>query len=87
MRTYLMTQEIKEQENGLAEAICNCCGKKLLVENGILKEECIHIVHDFGYFSEKDGETHSFDLCEDCYTQMIAKFRIPIESREQKELL
>ncbi len=87
MRTYLMTQEIEKQENELTAVVCNCCGKNLLVENGILKEECVHIVHDFGYFSLKDGETHSFDLCEDCYAQITAKFRVPVESKERKELL
>ena len=87
MRTYLMKEELKERENELAAVICNCCNKKMLVENGILKEECIHIEHDFGYFSKRDGETHSFDLCEDCYGKIIAGFKLPVESEERKELL
>lgn len=36
MRVY---SENKETE--LVQAVCNCCGKNLLVENGFLKEECI----------------------------------------------
>lgn len=87
MRTYLIEKEMNERENELAAVVCNCCNKKLPVENGILKEECIHITHDFGYFSKRDGETHSFDLCEDCYAKIIAGFKIPVESRERKELL
>ena len=78
---------IYEEEKKLSKVVCNACGKKLLVENGILKEECIHIAHDFGYFSERDGETHSFDLCEDCYSKIIAGFKLPVESGERKELL
>lgn len=74
-------------ETGLVSVRCNCCEKELLVENGILKEECIHIVHDFGFFGHRDGETHSFDLCEDCYTQIVSRFRIPVEMQERKELL
>ena len=82
MRTYLNKKETK-----LATVICNCCKKELLVENGILKEECIHILHDFGYFSQRDGETQSFDLCEDCYVKITETFQIPAETNERKELL
>ena len=42
---------------------------------------------DWGYFSNKDGETHQFCLCEDCYDEMIKKFRIPVHVSERTELL
>ena len=87
MRTYLIDEEIKGKENKLTAVICNCCNKNLLVENGILKEECIHVSHDFGFFGERDGETHQFDLCEECYTKIIARFQTPVESKERSELL
>lgn len=98
MRTYLEQgwnhQDLMEKvdknyknDTGLASVICNCCNKELRVENGILKDECIHISHAFGYFSERDGETQCFDLCEECYNKMIAKFRIPVEKEERTELL
>lgn len=82
MRTYLNKKETK-----LTTVICNCCKKELLVENGILKDECIHISHDFGYFSKKDGETQSFDLCEDCYEKITGKFLIPVETKDRQELI
>ena len=82
MKTYL-----NEKETELAAVVCNCCKKELLVENGILKEECIHVTHDFGYFSKRDGETQNFDLCEECYEKIVAKFRIPAEMQERMELL
>lgn len=82
MRTYL-----NENKNELAAVICNCCKKELLVKNGNLHEECVHISHDFGYFSERDGETQQFDLCEECYSKIIARFQIPVESKERMELL
>ena len=75
------------KETSLVSVTCNCCKKEFLVENGILKEECIQFSHDFGFFGKKDGETHRFDLCEDCYTQIVSKFRIPVEIEERKELL
>ena len=42
---------------------------------------------EFGYFSRKDGETHTFDLCEDCYDELIRKFRVPVEIKERQEFL
>ncbi len=80
MREYI-------EDRKLTKVVCNACGKNLLVENGILKEECIHVDHDFGFFGEKDGESDSFDLCEACCEKMIAGFSVPVDRRERKELL
>ena len=80
MRTYL-----NKKENELASVVCNCCKKELLVKNGILKEECISVSHDFGFFSERDGETQEFDLCETCYNKIVARFQIPAQSKERGE--
>ncbi len=82
MRKYL-----DEKKTELSAVICNHCKKELLVENGILKEGCLDINASFGYFSKKDGQNHSFDLCEDCYDAMIAKFRIPVDCTDIKEFL
>ena len=82
MRKYL-----DENNTKLISVICNNCKKELLVENGILKEGCLDVTADFGYFSKKDGQIHSFDLCEECYDKMIARFRIPVDCREETELL
>lgn len=82
MRVY---SENKETE--LVQAVCNCCGKNLLVENGFLKEECIHMEHDFGFFGAKDGISQKFDLCEACYRKIVEGFSIPAEEWERRELL
>lgn len=82
MRVYL-----DEKDKELVTVICNQCGKELWIENGILKEECIRVVHDFGFFGQRDGETHDFDLCEECYNKVIARFQVPVQKRERKELL
>lgn len=71
----------------LTEVVCNQCKKELKVENGILKDACFHGEVQFGYFSNKDGQKHSFDLCEECYDKMIKKFAIPVEEEEATELL
>ncbi|MDD6627778.1 MAG: hypothetical protein ACI4SN_07900 [Lachnospiraceae bacterium] len=82
MRVYL-----DENRTELVTVVCNACRKELLVENGILKEECIHVEHNFGFFGSRDGECDTFDLCEDCYRKIVANFSIPVEKWERKELL
>lgn len=82
-----MRKYMEEKGRELLTVVCNKCGKGLLVENGILKEGCFDGTSVFGYFSKKDGQIHSFDLCEACYDQMVADFQIPVDCREAKELL
>lgn len=82
-----MREYQKNEQGQILQIICNRCGRKLLVHRGLVKEECIGIVHSFGYFSKKDGIRHRFDLCEDCYDRWIAEFAIPVESTTDTELL
>ncbi|MGC4019441.1 MAG: hypothetical protein QM793_09645 [Muricomes sp.] len=74
MRQYQLkeTKEVKK-------IICNRCGKEISVVNGRAEEGVFSVDFAWGYFSEKDGEKHSFDLCESCYDKMLASFRIPAE--------
>lgn len=51
----------------LETVICNMCGKKIVVKDGIVREGAAAFDHAWDYFSEKDGEVHHFDLCESCY--------------------
>ena len=37
--------------------------------------------------AEKDGQVDHFDLCEECYDQLTATFKIPVETEEQTEYL
>ena len=75
------------QENLLAEVYCNCCGKKMKVENGFLREGSFHVEYNFGYFSNKDGMTHRLDLCENCYDRFAKELAIPVTKTENSELL
>ena len=78
----------KYNKNGQVEAvICNCCGKMLVVDKGIVREGVIGIDHAWDYFSEKDGQVHHFDLCEECYDELVGGFKIPVDIEEQVELL
>jgi ribosomal-protein-alanine N-acetyltransferase len=79
---------MRKYKNKILQAvICNCCGKTLQVENGILKEGCFQGKQRFDYFSDKDGEIQEFDLCEACYDEMTAGFRIPVSQKEETEFL
>ena len=75
------------QGRRLVEVVCNRCGKKLKVKNGYLREECISVDKKFGYFSRKDGTAQHFDLCEDCFDELTAQFRLPPEKLTETELL
>ena len=80
----------KYSEQGSRELIdirCNCCGRPMRVERGIVKEGCLHIKVPFGFFTERDGQVHEFDLCESCYNKIIAGFEIPVAIEERTELL
>ena len=74
MRLYKI-QEGKELDN----IICNKCGKKIIVNHGMSSEDVLSVEKRWGYFSEKDNAVHRFDICESCYDEWIATFRIPIE--------
>lgn len=74
MRQYQL-KETKE----VTKIICNKCGKEIPVVNGRAEEGVFSVDYAWGYFSEKDGEKHSFDLCESCYNKMLASFRLPVE--------
>ena len=66
---------------------CNCCGKEIKEEQGILKEDVLTIVKDWGYFSGKDMERHQLIICETCYDKWISGFCIPPQVEERTEVL
>lgn len=67
--------------------LCNCCGRSIIKENGILKEDAFEATKEWGYFSGRDMEVHHFNLCEECYDNLISEFKIPVEIRKKLEVL
>ncbi len=65
--------------------ICNQCGKIIAQDQD--RADWLHVEKNWGYFSGKDGEIHSFDLCEACYERLIKGFRHPVTVSDQKEYL
>ncbi|MGI6069839.1 MAG: hypothetical protein ACOYBE_05370 [Blautia sp.] len=71
----------------LTELVCNRCGKKIKIDHGTAAEGVCTVQIQWGYFSRKDGERHIFDLCEDCYDEIIGGFAVPVEIQEMTELV
>lgn len=67
--------------------VCHCCGREIRTRYGQPEEGVCTVRTDWGYFSNKDGETHEFTLCEKCYDDIISRFALPIEVRERLELI
>lgn len=80
-------RKYKDGGTQLETLICNGCGKKIIVKNGIIREGVFAVEHAWDFFSEKDGEIHCWDLCEECYDQLLSNFCIDAEVEEQVELL
>ncbi|MGN0435763.1 MAG: hypothetical protein ACI4D8_03940 [Wujia sp.] len=67
--------------------LCNMCGKTIEFEGEIPKEDYITVHKNWGYFSEKDGKTCRYILCEKCSDKLIESFVVPAEISDTTELL
>ena len=65
---------------------CNRCGRRLEGTDLLPGGEGLHIEKSWGYFSGKDGESCSFDLCEECYDRITLSFAVPPEISEDTEV-
>lgn len=66
---------------------CNQCGKELQQQEDMVREGYFSADVVFGYFSNKDGLRHRWDLCEHCYDALTRGFRISVEESEESELV
>ncbi len=71
----------------MKDLFCNACGKTLVTDNDILKEDALVITKKWGYFSNKDGETHELCICESCYDKMIEDFKVPVNITDTTEYM
>lgn len=55
--------------------VCNKCKKEIVNA----RNEGVEIQVQWGYFSNKDGQFHKWDLCEDCYDEIVGTLEIPPE--------
>ena len=61
----------------LKQVKCNLCGQQLKKDDFGYIEDHLSVNKTWGYGQPVDGETHAFDLCYDCYTDFISRFKIP----------
>lgn len=68
---------------------CNQCGRLISsgIEKKITEKDWFTGEKTWGYFSEKDGMTQRFVLCETCYDRLVAGFAIPVFQEEVTEYL
>lgn len=66
---------------------CNGCGKRIAGWEKEMHEDFLHVEKAWGYFSNKDQERHSFDLCEACYDKLLEGFVKEAQTEEMTELL
>lgn len=74
-------------EKKMCEIYCNSCGQRIEITNNRRKEDYLSIKKEWGYFSKKDGQIHTFFVCESCYDKWTEQFRLPVKVEEQTELL
>ena len=82
MKKYKKISIIK---NDTDEIYCNMCAKKIEKDKTGIFYDHLEIKKTWGYFSSMDGEAHEFELCEDCYREIISKFKIPITDFEERD--
>ena len=68
----------KKELNELDKIICNKCGKEIKVTRGVAEEDYLAVEKCWGYFSNKDNQEDRFELCEDCYDELVASFKFKI---------
>lgn len=62
----------------VSEIICNRCGKNIEKDAVGNFVDCLSVDKRWGYGTTIDNEEHSFDLCEDCYKDIIATFKVDV---------
>lgn len=72
MKVYLeRTQKVPDQVS------CNMCGCQMRKNDFGYFEDHLSVVKTWGYGTIADGETHSFDFCFNCYTNLVNSFAVP----------
>lgn len=81
MRQY---RTILEQKDQVEKIICNRCGKEIPVRGGVPGEDVLEVEKRWGYLSGKDNQVDRFDICEACYDEIVAGFKIQPKENQKK---
>lgn len=77
---------IHQVADEISELICDRCGKSSGRSDDTNYENKVEFASfktSWGYFSDKDGDRHAWDLCEKCYDEMLVELeRMGIKVRK-----
>lgn len=63
----------KVLKNEISDVICDVCSRSCLKSPGVpYSSEFASLNAEWGYWSRKDGQNASLDLCEDCFDKIIS---------------
>lgn len=74
MRKY-KNEEVIEKRRTIVSVTCNKCGEMDSLSTNEPNSHMNHFSAGFGFGSHYDMESWSFDLCEDCLTELIKTFK------------
>jgi len=78
---------IYDKEHKCIKIVCNGCKSTFEVIDGLTKTDVFTVKKTWGYFSEKDGQVHQWDLCENCYDRMVSGFLVPVTVEDLTEMV
>ncbi|MBC7959704.1 MAG: hypothetical protein H7X94_07545 [Vallitaleaceae bacterium] len=64
---------------------CNQCGQ--VIKRNTEYTDYLAVRKSWGYFSKRDLQDHSFNLCETCYDHLIKGFKIPVDTKTNNEAI
>jgi hypothetical protein len=74
MRRFITVASEAEK---LHTVVCNMCGKEIRWNQFGYLEEHLSIEKNWGFGSPHDGDSHSIDICTECYEQIVHNLKIP----------
>lgn len=72
-------ETITTTEYKVTEVVCNGCGKPIPQDKYGHRADCLSVVRNGVTVLALTAENHSFDLCDECYSEIIKNFKIPVE--------
>lgn len=70
MRRYeIVTKQIEM----IDQIVCDICGVAINKNEHDIFDDFLHIEKTWGYNSNKDGKSYSFDVCEKCFEKIFLK--------------
>jgi len=77
-----VTQDIYVKHKNVVSVCCDKCGKTAKGETEMMWSDINEIAIDFGFGSKFDGETWSFELCDDCVEDTLKDIMSNVKKKE-----